>query len=58
MHATEIRHTFCGHVHQPQLYHLSSTGKIADFTPVAGVAVPVPGAPAVAGVAGLVRAAA
>ena len=42
MHATELRHTFCGHVHQPQLYHLSSIGKIADFTPVAGVAVPVP----------------
>jgi diadenosine tetraphosphatase ApaH/serine/threonine PP2A family protein phosphatase len=42
MHATDCRHTFCGHVHQPTLYHLSSTGKIADFTPVPGVAVPVP----------------
>ncbi|MEY8877264.1 MAG: metallophosphoesterase [Leptothrix sp. (in: b-proteobacteria)] len=42
MHATDCRHTFCGHVHQPTLYHLSSTGKIADFKPVPGVAVPVP----------------
>lgn len=42
MMATDCRHTFVGHVHQPALYHLSSTGKIADFTPVPGVAVPVP----------------
>ncbi|PXW96649.1 calcineurin-like phosphoesterase family protein [Sphaerotilus hippei] len=42
MMATDCRHTFAGHVHQPALYHLSSTGKIADFTPVPGVAVPVP----------------
>ncbi|MEY2690282.1 MAG: hypothetical protein RL375_4482 [Pseudomonadota bacterium] len=43
MHATDCRHTFCGHVHHPTLYHMSSTGKIADFKPVPGVAVPVPG---------------
>ena len=42
MHATQLRHTFCGHVHSPALFHLSSTGKIADFTPTPGVAVPVP----------------
>lgn len=42
MHATDCRHTFVGHVHQPMLYHLSSTGKIADFRPTPGVAVPVP----------------
>lgn len=42
MHATACRHTFCGHVHAPALYHLSSTGKIADFIPTPGVAVPVP----------------
>lgn len=40
MMATDCRHSFCGHVHQPALYHLSSTGKIASFTPVPGVAVP------------------
>ena len=43
MMATDCRHTFCGHVHQPALYHLSSVGKIANFSPVPGVAVPVPG---------------
>ena len=42
MQSTRCRHTFCGHVHAPALYHLSSTGKIADFTPTPGVAVPVP----------------
>jgi diadenosine tetraphosphatase ApaH/serine/threonine PP2A family protein phosphatase len=42
MQATRWRHTFCGHVHTPALYHLSSTGKIADFSPTPGVAVPVP----------------
>lgn len=42
MHATDCRHTFVGHVHQPMLYHMSSTGKIADFRPTPGVAVPVP----------------
>jgi len=33
--------TFCGHVHVPMLYHLSSTGKIAEFTPVPGTDVPL-----------------
>lgn len=42
MHATSARHSFVGHVHSPKLYHLSSMGKIADFTPTPGVAVPVP----------------
>lgn len=27
---------FCGHMHQPCLYHLSATGKAGDFTPVDG----------------------
>lgn len=40
--STERRYTFCGHVHQPALYHLSGVGKIADFTPMPGVSVPVP----------------
>jgi diadenosine tetraphosphatase ApaH/serine/threonine PP2A family protein phosphatase len=35
--ATNRRHTFCGHVHEPRLFHLSSTGKAGDFIPVAGV---------------------
>lgn len=28
---------FCGHMHQPCLYHLSSTGKSGDFSPIDGV---------------------
>ncbi len=40
--ATTCRYTFCGHVHEPRLYHLGSTGKAGDFTPTPGVAIPVP----------------
>ena len=40
--ATHCRHTFCGHVHEPKLYHLSGTGKTLDFTPTPEVAIPVP----------------
>ena len=39
--ATEHRTTFCGHVHVPEVYHLSLTGKIAAFTPAAGTAIPL-----------------
>ncbi len=31
----------CGHVHVPALYHLSATGKVARFVPVASAAVPL-----------------
>ena len=41
MQATDCRYTFCGHVHVPTLYHLSSTGKAGHFTPVPGVAIPL-----------------
>ena len=41
MHATDARLTFCGHVHEPLLFHLSSTGKVGDFTPVPGVPIPL-----------------
>lgn len=40
--ATDCRYTFCGHVHEPRLYHLSSAGKAGDFIPTPGVAIPVP----------------
>ena len=33
--------TFCGHVHQPALYSMSSTAKMTSFAPIAGVAVPL-----------------
>jgi diadenosine tetraphosphatase ApaH/serine/threonine PP2A family protein phosphatase len=40
--ATRCRYTFCGHSHEPMLYHLSGTGKAGDFVPVPGVPIPVP----------------
>jgi diadenosine tetraphosphatase ApaH/serine/threonine PP2A family protein phosphatase len=40
--STSCRYTFCGHVHEPQLYHLSATGKTGEFTPTPGVDIPVP----------------
>ena len=41
LHATDAGITFCGHVHVPALFHLSATGKVAGFDPVADVAVPL-----------------
>jgi len=34
--ATSAQITFCGHVHRPALYTISSTGKMTAFTPIAG----------------------
>ena len=42
LNATSARYTFAGHVHEPQLYNLSGLGKIADFTPTPGIAIPMP----------------
>ena len=39
--ATRCRYTFCGHVHLPMLYHLSSNGKAGDFAPSPGVLIPL-----------------
>ncbi|HKA76641.1 MAG TPA: metallophosphoesterase family protein [Pseudolabrys sp.] len=39
--ATRALSTFCGHVHLPQLYHLSATGKLAGFLPVQSVEIPL-----------------
>jgi len=41
LHCTEARFTFCGHVHEPRLYHLSATGKAGEFMPVPGVPIPL-----------------
>lgn len=41
MHATQCRITFCGHVHEPALYNLSPTGKVAVFTPTADASIPL-----------------
>jgi diadenosine tetraphosphatase ApaH/serine/threonine PP2A family protein phosphatase len=40
--STDSRYTFCGHVHEPRLYHLSATGKTGDFTPTPDIGIPVP----------------
>lgn len=32
--ASQQSHVFCGHMHDPCLYHLSSTGKSGEFQPV------------------------
>ena len=42
LHATPCHYTFCGHVHEPKLFHLSQTGKAGDFLPTPGVEIPVP----------------
>lgn len=42
LHATDARYTFCGHMHEPRLYHLSNTGKVGDFVPTPGVPIPLP----------------
>jgi len=39
--AAASRVTFCGHVHVPEIYHLSAAGKLAAFTPAADVAIPL-----------------
>jgi diadenosine tetraphosphatase ApaH/serine/threonine PP2A family protein phosphatase len=39
--ATKCRMTFCGHLHVPELYHLSATGKIGSFTPIVGTGIPL-----------------
>jgi diadenosine tetraphosphatase ApaH/serine/threonine PP2A family protein phosphatase len=39
--ATRHRVTFCGHMHEPRLYHLAPTGKAGDFVPVPGVPIPL-----------------
>ena len=41
LHATNARYTFCGHMHEPMLYHLSGTGKAGDFKPEPGVQIPL-----------------
>lgn len=39
--ATRCRLTFCGHVHEPRLYHLSPQGRAGEFIPTPGVPVPL-----------------
>lgn len=39
MHATRAHVTFCGHVHRPAVYTMSSVGKLTTFVPVTDVPV-------------------
>ena len=39
--ATRAHVTFCGHIHQPALYSMSVTGKMTNFIPTSGLAVPL-----------------
>ena len=39
MRATPRPVTFCGHVHRPELYTMSATGKMTAFTPTTGIAI-------------------
>jgi diadenosine tetraphosphatase ApaH/serine/threonine PP2A family protein phosphatase len=41
LHATEARVTFCGHVHEPRLFHLTATGKAGEFVPAPDVPIPL-----------------
>jgi diadenosine tetraphosphatase ApaH/serine/threonine PP2A family protein phosphatase len=41
--ATQCQQTFCGHVHQPALYHLIGEARVAHFQPVPGTAIPLGG---------------
>lgn len=36
--ATDCRHTFCGHVHEPRVYHLTEHGDTGDCQPTPGLA--------------------
>lgn len=40
--AAKAAYTFCGHVHEQQLYFMAKSPRMALFTPTSGIAVPVP----------------
>ena len=39
--ATSCRVTFCGHVHEPIVYHMAPDGRVSGFTPVPGTGIPL-----------------
>ncbi|MFL6662521.1 MAG: metallophosphoesterase family protein [Rhizobacter sp.] len=41
LHATGAHITFCGHVHEPRLFHLTATGKAGEFVPVPDMPIPL-----------------
>ena len=42
LHATSAPVTFCGHMHDPALYNMSSTGQVSVFTPRGDSSIPLP----------------
>ncbi|PZP29406.1 MAG: metallophosphatase family protein [Roseateles depolymerans] len=42
LHAVPSRMQFCGHMHEPMLFHISGTGKAGDFHPQPDVLMPLP----------------
>jgi diadenosine tetraphosphatase ApaH/serine/threonine PP2A family protein phosphatase len=41
--AAETTYTFCGHLHEQQLYFMAQAPRMTLFTPTPGIAIPVPG---------------
>lgn len=41
MRATSRRMTFCGHVHEPAVFHMAADGRVAAFVPVPGTGIPL-----------------
>ncbi len=41
MRATRRRITFCGHMHEPRLYHLTTHGNAGEFVPPPGTVIPL-----------------
>ena len=41
--ATHASLVVCGHVHEPMLWTMSGVGKLGEFVPVPGTAIPIPG---------------
>jgi diadenosine tetraphosphatase ApaH/serine/threonine PP2A family protein phosphatase len=41
MRATPCRLTFCGHTHEPALYHMTAGGHVSGFRPVPGTGIPL-----------------
>jgi diadenosine tetraphosphatase ApaH/serine/threonine PP2A family protein phosphatase len=39
LHSTDSRFTFCGHVHEPRLFHLDDTGRVGETAPVPDAAI-------------------
>lgn len=39
--STDCRYTFCGHVHEPKLFHVSGSGHSGEFSPTPDIPIPL-----------------